>query len=276
MNVEVVTMRAAIGRSLHVGLNRIDVDHYGVDGALAGCEFDAKDMEAIAAARGFQTQILLTDRATVANVTSAIAEAAAALRPGDLLLITYSGHGAQVPDLNGDEGQDEKDETWVLYDRMLVDDELYALWGQFAEAVRIAVVSDSCHSGSVTRDVFFDPEPSGRYRMLPRESESRTYTTHRDLYDGIQATNPQGDHVGVGASVLLLSGCLDNQRSLDGDRNGAYTEALLRVLLDEQFQGGYRGFQEAIGRLMPPSQTPAFFPVGLTSPLFEAQPPFTI
>ena len=76
-----------------------------------------------------------------------------------------------MPDTNSDEGDDRKDETWVLFDRMLVDDELYTLWGKFAQAVRIAVISDSCHSGSVSRDIFFEPEPIGRWKMLPREAE---------------------------------------------------------------------------------------------------------
>ena len=274
-------MNAPIGRSLHIGLNRIDPAHYGVDGALDGCEFDANDMAAIAKARGFQTSMLLTPQATATAVADAIAAAAAALRPGDIFLLTYSGHGAQVPDLNGDEGGDGKDETWALYDRMLVDDELSALWGRFAQAVRIAVFSDSCHSGSVTRDIFFEDAPAAappgaRFKMLPRAAEAQTYATHRDLYDGIQAANPQGDRVGVGASVILLSGCLDSQRSLDGDRNGLYTQTLRQVWADGTFQGGYRDLQVAIGGRMPPSQTPAFYPTGLANPLFEAQPPFTI
>jgi hypothetical protein len=269
-------MKAPVGRSLHIGLNRISVEHYGVDGALAGCEGDANAMEALASGRGFTTQKLLNEEATADAVTAAISDAAAALRTGDLFLITYSGHGAQVPDTNSDEGDDRKDETWVLFDRMLVDDELYTLWGKFAQAVRIAVISDSCHSGSVSRDIFFEPEPIGRWKMLPREAERATYEKEKALYDGIQDANPQGDRVGVGASVLLLSGCLDNQRSADGDTNGAYTAALLKTWADGSFSGGYRTFQEAIGEQMPPDQTPAFFVVGLTAPLFESQTPFTI
>jgi hypothetical protein len=272
-------VKAPVGRSLHIGINRIDVAHYGVDGALAGCEFDAKDMQAIADGRGFETRMLLTEEATAGAVTSEIADAATALQPGDIFLITYSGHGAQVPDTNGDETEDSKDETWALYDRMLVDDELFALWGKFAQAVRIVVFSDSCHSGSVTRDIFFEePEaPEGsRFKMLPREAEAQTYATNRDLYDGIQEANPQGERVGVGASVILLSGCLDNQRSLDGNRNGLYTQNLREVWANGQFKGGYRVLQTAIGERMPPSQTPAFFVVGVTNPLFESESPFTI
>jgi hypothetical protein len=276
-------MRAPIGRSLHIGINHVDPAHYGKAFPLAGCEFDAHDVQAIAEARGFDSSIILSTEATADRIIGEIAAAAEELRPGDIFLISYSGHGAQVPDLNGDDPEDERDETWVLFDRMLVDDELYALWGRFAQAVRIVVVSDSCHSGSVTRDVMFNfpmalPEDDGehRFKMLPRDAEEATYAAHRTAYESIQASNPQGDRVGVGASVLLLSGCLDSQRSLDGDRNGLYTKTLRDVWADGSFHGGYRGFQAAIGTRMPPWQTPNFFTVGLVNRLFEAEDPFTI
>jgi hypothetical protein len=42
------------------------------------------------------------------------------------------------------------DETWVCYDRQLIDDQLYELWGKFKASVRILVLSDSCHSGTVS------------------------------------------------------------------------------------------------------------------------------
>jgi metacaspase-1 len=43
-------------------------------------------------------------------------------------------------------------ETWVCFDRMIVDKELYALWSNFARNVHIEVYSDSCHSGTVVRE----------------------------------------------------------------------------------------------------------------------------
>ena len=49
------------------------------------------------------------------------------------------------------EAGDRRSETWVLWDRQLVDDELYALWGLFRPASGSSVVSDSCHSGTVSR-----------------------------------------------------------------------------------------------------------------------------
>ena len=140
------------GESVHVGLNSVDPTHYqGWDGKLVACEFDANDMADLAASQGFQTQKLLTRSATADALIAAIDKTAGKLGDGDIFLLTYSGHGGQVPDTNGDE-QDRMDETWVLYDRQVVDDELYALWAKFKPGVRIAIFSDSCHSGTVARE----------------------------------------------------------------------------------------------------------------------------
>ena len=40
------------GMSLHIGLNSVDPEHYQWDGALAACEFDATDMEALVVGLG--------------------------------------------------------------------------------------------------------------------------------------------------------------------------------------------------------------------------------
>jgi hypothetical protein len=270
------------GRSLHIGLNRVDPTHYGGwSGDLAGCEFDANDMESIAKAKGYSTSVLLTEAATSEAVTQEIRAAAADLDPGDIFFLTYSGHGGQVPDLNGDENWDGYDETWVLFDRQLVDDELYTLWGSFANGVRVVVLSDSCHSGSAIRDAFYEASPANEtvgahFKNLPREIQKKTYEDHKEQYDTIQSDNPQGANVGVGASVLLISGCMDNQFSRDGDRNGLFTQTLKQVWDDGSFSGSYRSFRDEIVDRMPSDQTPNFFRVGVVAPFFEQQTPFTI
>ena len=48
----------------------------------------------------------------------------------------------------------------MLYDRQLVDDELYALWRRLVKAsIRVLMISDSCHNGSVTREFLRDRWP---------------------------------------------------------------------------------------------------------------------
>lgn len=270
------------GMSLHLGLNYIDPEHYdGWDGELAGCEADAKDMMSLAKSRGFAARMLLRKQVTAREVKEAIANAAASLKKGDTFLLTYSGHGGQVPDRNGDEGKfgdaaDSMDETWCLYDRELIDDELAALYAKFRPGVRILVLSDSCHSGSVVRG---DRErsPVGRVRMMPRARAASVYEKHRGLYDAIQAGVPGIEQLNIKATVLLISACQDRQFASDGDQNGLFTGSLLKVWAKGSFDGGYRHFHHRISaEINDPKQTPNFFRIGAADLAFENEQPFTV
>jgi metacaspase-1 len=279
------------GISVHIGLNGVDPAHYANwDGQLRACEFDAKDMRAIAKESGFKSKLLLTRDATAANVGDAIGDAAKQLKAGDILFVSYSGHGGQVPDTNGDE-EDRKDETWCLFDRQLIDDELYALWSQFAADVRILVLSDSCHSGSAARgtletigvetltaavgsdgDVTAEP----RLKVLPERLQREVYNQHQQLYDDIEAKTTAHDKTEIPVHVLLISGCQDSQTSSDGDRNGLFTQALRSVWHDGAFKGNYRSFWKKIVKAMPLWQVPNFYWAGEPSASFDRQRPFTV
>jgi hypothetical protein len=231
---------------------------------------------------------LLTEAATAEALIGAIDEAAGSLESRDVLLLTYSGHGGQVPDSNGDE-EDRMDETWVLYDRQVVDDELYARWAKFAPGVRIAIFSDSCHSGTVgrgvldavgearvSRSVDGGDEPMPRIKGMPDPVIRSVYEHHKELYDDIQKSLPPLDETDVGASVILTSGCQDNQTSLDGEKNGLFTQTLLQVWDQGKFRGGYRTFHKRIAQKMPPWQSPNLFTVGAPNSGFARQHPFTV
>ncbi len=279
------------GISLHVGLNKVDPAHYDKwDGALSACEFDADAMMAVAESRGFEPRTqLLTEAATAAAVTAQIESAAGELDAGDFFFLTYSGHGGQVRDTNGEE-EDSSDETWLLYDRQLVDDELYALWAKFDPGVRILVLSDSCHSGSVVKAIEADvPDvvatresadaQSPRYRAMPKDVMMATYRSHQKAYDDIQKATPASEQLqdgGIGATVILISGCRDDQLSLDGFANGLFTENLLGVWNDGAWAGSYSTFHEAIRSQMPATQQPEYLVVGSANDAFEQQDPLTI
>lgn len=267
----------ARGISLHIGLNRVDPKHYdGWDGRLLACEFDARDFERLASGIGFQTRTILSARAKSEAIINYITKAATQLVSGDLFLMTYSGHGGQVPDRNGDE-KDGKDETFVFYDRQLVDDELYFLWAQFATGVRILVIADCCHSGTNTRArAYRDLGIESRFRTMPQDTAFRTYQKNKVLYDRIQRDFRDGEKLAINSSVLLLSGCQDNQLSADGDRNGLFTETLFKVWKEGTFKGSYASFHRAIQTRMPPWQSPNYYRVGVRDHRFENQKPFTI
>ncbi|MGH9141602.1 MAG: caspase family protein [Vicinamibacterales bacterium] len=287
--------------SVHLGLNAVSAAHYeGWGGELAACEFDAHDMAAIAKLAGMKPTVLLTRKATRAGALAAVRSAAKTLAAGDLLFLTYSGHGGQIPDVTGEE-DDKLDETWCLYDGQLIDDEMYLELSRFAAGVRILVLSDSCHSGTVLRAM---PPPGtlpavGRSKMMPPAVGLRTYREHQAFYDKLQrdvleasgkASTPNPDTAlaqvavskrriaianGCKASVILISGCQDNQTSMDGDHNGAFTEQLLRVWNHGKYEGNYAKFHASIKARMPPTQVPNLFTLGPVT-RFVTQRPFSV
>jgi len=286
--------------SLHIGLNSVSASAYGGwTGPLAACEFDANDMTAIAKSKGMRPTVLLTKKATRGATLDAMRAAAKALKAGDLFFLTYSGHGGQVPDVTGEE-PDKKDETWCLFDGQLIDDELYFELSRFAEGVRILVFSDSCHSGTVTREARLVPttNPGERPKLMPEAVAMRTYREHQAFYDKLQRdvaaaagrrivdpdtalanVTVSGRLTGVvdkfKAACILVSGCQDNQTSMDGDHNGAFTEQLLHVWNDGKFSGNYANFHARVKARLPPTQSPNLFTLG-SAGMFLAQAPFTV
>lgn len=264
------------GRSLHIGLNAVDPNRYeGWSGPLNSCVNDARDMEEFARARGFRTTTLLNENATRGSVLEALGDALGALGRGDMLLVTYSGHGGETPDWNGDEG-DGIDETWCLRDGQLIDDELWHLWVGAAAGLRIVVLSDSCNSGTVVKmmDGSVLPLELPGVKAMPRALAGRVYRKNRALYDGL-ALRPSADLASLGASVLLLSGSQDGAPSYDGIGNSQFTGALLQACTRDM-PDDYRHLHRRLRNQLLPRQDPNLLVLGSNTGALVAQVPFTI
>ncbi|WP_345483022.1 hypothetical protein, partial [Actinopolymorpha pittospori] len=57
-------------------------------------------------------------------------------------------------------------------------------------------------------------------------------TARACIGDDIQTSYPTSDDVDLRVAVLLISGCQDDQLSLDGQRNGLFTQTLRHVWND--------------------------------------------
>ncbi len=284
-----MTEQRAKGLSLNIGLNEVDPNHYGGwSGPLNACEADAEDMTDLAASQGFETTTILTAAATRSAVINGIENAASACEKGDIFFLSYSGHGGQVPDFGDDDEEDNQDETWCLFDGQLIDDELFELWAQFAPGVRVLVLSDSCHSGSVikvardgTQSIqnVSDPLPVGTeaipYRVMPPDKARQTVRQNREFYRDIAGKLPDQPSP-IQATVRLISGCQDNQLSLDGTFNGLFTGTLLKVWNDGAFRRNYARFHASILSRMPSDQSPNHMVIGAPNPDYDEQKPFTI
>lgn len=277
----------ANGISIHIGLNYIDSKHYGHKGELPFCVNDAGTMAAIAKDKNYLKHVHLYNKeATATNVLTAINKAADELVAGDILLLTYSGHGYFFPDQNGDE-PDKYDEAWVLYDRLLIDDELYYCWSKFAAGVRIVMVSDSCHSGTMAKPLFLEgaEERSGlaksAYTEILKSEASDFYKSHKDFYDRQVRQTPSPKTLTIGASVILLASCGDKQsslaKSISGRELSLFTDRLLTVY-ELRHPHTYATFLRAIKQEIPAKyhQKPNYYEVGKSNSRFVKQDPFSI
>lgn len=277
-------MASPRGISVHIGVNIVDPQHYGGswDGKLSACENDCADMQRIAACQGFETHCLKSAQATRAAVANAIRSAASKLHGGDFFLLSYSGHGGTIPDVDGDE-EDQVDETWCLFDGQLLDDELNILWSEFEAGVRLLVVSDSCHSGTMLRDLNFrtagqivEPdEVFERTRAMPRPIARATARKNRQFYADLQRQLPD-PRPEIKATVRLLSGCQEDELSWEGKGNGRFTEALKETYADGRFEGDYLTFHRAIEQQLKDRQRPNHVVRGAANPEYDHQHPFKI
>jgi metacaspase-1 len=245
----------AKGISLHVGVNECNrnvyLKKYGKEpNYLPNCCNDAKACMDKAKRFGFTPTHLLDKAATASALLDGIRYISKLLHRGDLFFLTFSGHGGQVLDRDGDEQRhqyagyvpDLIDETWCLYDRMVIDDELFAAFAQFRQGVRLLVISDSCHSGTCTKNT------------IPDDKD-------------------------IAATGLLMAACQDEQVAITGssqEKYSRYTQALLRVLEQGGPCNNYQVLHDRISSQMPNKSKPNLFPFGQNGDRFIQSKPFAI
>ncbi len=137
----------------------IGIDDYKIS-PLSGCVADAKLWHRTLEQLGYTVTELYKKAPTAEAIRDGIRQLIASARPGDNLVIQYSGHGTQFVDRDGDEAGGDtpaKDECLVAADYasgsdgLVIDDEIAELYANAAPGVEVTSFFDSCHSGSATR-----------------------------------------------------------------------------------------------------------------------------
>ncbi|MGB0127773.1 MAG: caspase family protein [Rhodocyclaceae bacterium] len=262
-------------KALCIGIN----NYPGTDMDLGGCVNDAEDWSAVLAQRGFAVQRLIDAQATKAAMVASIRGLVKGAAAGDSLVITYSGHGTYAPDQNGDE-PDGLDEGLCPYDieqgQVLIDDEIHQLFADRAAGVRVVLISDSCHSGTVIRAARADPDAVGaRPRFLPMGAwlpeEKLPRAANGQPANQVALTTTLSPWAGAilrAGGDLLLSGCADgpNNFSYDatiaGRPNGAFSYYALKALKTLPADATYADWHAAIRQSLPSAsypQTPQLF-----------------
>ncbi|KQS88365.1 caspase family protein [Rhizobium sp. Leaf453] len=142
----------------------VGADVYPYEVSLDGAVKDARDVEGALRRAGVEEMATFFDAAVRKDdIRAAWSRFVNGAESGDTIIFTYAGHGAQMPELVAGDEADGLDEFLQLpgFDRaraeetdneIIVDNELNA-WFSEAEAkgVHVLFVSDSCHSGGMSR-----------------------------------------------------------------------------------------------------------------------------
>lgn len=197
---------------------------------LAGCVNDAMDWAAYLQGKGFSTHTLVDENATSTNFKSVMGNYLYGSKAGDYIVCTYSGHGSNVPDKDGDEA-DGRDECICLYDRFFIDDEIRELFKLVHPEATLVMLSDSCHSGTVTR-AFLQAMGNADERLMPRYLPPKDDVEAR-LID-LETVNSRIFFPEPNMKEILVAGCLNTEYSYDarinGRNNGAFTSMALQIL----------------------------------------------
>jgi len=255
-------------RALCIGINNYPGTHMD----LKGCVNDANDWAAELGNRGFAVDKLIDKDATKDALIAGFKSVIGGAGSGDLVVITFSGHGTYVPDINGDE-VDGLDEGLCPYDIQtgggaLIDDEIHALFAARAAGVRLVLISDSCHSGTVTRAAAADPDaddgprprfmPMGNWlppEQLPRGASGKPLATVAFT----TGTSPFANALSRRAGDLLLAGCKEGPNNFSYDARisgracGAFSYYALKTLKTLKPGASYADWVAAINPAYLPS-----------------------
>jgi hypothetical protein len=130
------------------------------------------------------SMILLNADATTASVRQAFQQVASQAGPDDLFLFFFSGHGVQVDSRVSATEPDGRDETIVMRDGNITDDELSRMFGTVRARMAVAIL-DSCFSGGFARDLVNRPGVMGFFSseedltsLVAGKYESGGYLAH--------------------------------------------------------------------------------------------------
>ena len=222
-------------RALLVGVGQYVTP--GID--LPGIDLDLERMRETLQRMGFedrQIRTLTNSEATSAKVIAAFEGwLKQGVQPNDRVVFYFSGHGSNVPDMDGDE-TDKVDEVLVTHDMRrarvngkasltgVVSDDKLATLISSNPSRNIWVIVDSCHSGTVTRS----------FKMKTRSLGADEVYKKSFTYDGMPAEGSSAFSRDVPraaqSNFVSLTAAADGEQAIGTMRGGLFTIGLTEAI----------------------------------------------
>jgi hypothetical protein len=177
---------------------------------LQQCVRDAQAMYDLASSRNMKPHLMVDKRCTKQLVQGIFRNLAEAMKPGDTLFYTHSGHGTYT---------DLKDGTRAtglcLHDDILWDYEQIPMWKQFKAGTKIIRLADTCFSES-------------NFRLPSKINLGRQRSVVLPKLPVIKPT--KGSLRSVPCSIISYSSSNIWQASYENNAGGIFTQAVEEIL----------------------------------------------
>ncbi|MCE7043290.1 S8 family serine peptidase [Dyadobacter sp. CY312] len=261
--------------AVHVAVDELDRTIYQGDYQdLQGCKNDLNLFRKLT--NGIYEQKIFEDKnATRKAILDVLEDLVTHTSAGDEIVFTYSGHGGSI-DVRVDSTEDDgKDETLVLHDGMLIDDEIRDVFLRFKKGVKVFWYTDCCHSGTntrnaatvaTTRNLQVTSRNAGArklYRLMPKEVLNKVYLDNRETYRtnrlslqnrGSSKSVANDDYA---ATIIHFAACQDSQYAAEINGFGDFTKKLTDAF-DANKSLSYKGLFDQVKKLMSVDQTPMY------------------
>lgn len=203
---------------------------------LLGCINDAEAIAAAALPIADSIEMLLDEQVSRAAFFTAWEKLVARSRPGDVLLVTYSGHGGQERAAPSGRSPDGLYDTFIMPNLDTGDprmsneriraDEMQAMLASVAERNKVIFLADSCHAGGMAREPLSTIAQDVRYRTVFK------YSIEAELQAPIRLST-SAEELSL-PHVMFLSGAdhgeLVPELRIDGRPHGALSVAFASAL----------------------------------------------
>jgi hypothetical protein len=221
----------------------VGIDDYEAFSDLEGAVNDAEDLTSVLRSRGADVEVLLNDAATRIQLIRAFRGQLAKAVSGDVVILTFAGHGIQFTEARAGDEADGKDESFALHGfalsgagvaEQLRDNDLAQLFAEAPQGVSIFFVADSCHSGTMTRGGIGEG-------MLGKTRYLNLGPIRDNPFTEIPDTEFQKDPDSQ-PHVVFASAARDNELTpevlIDGKRRGALSWTVARAFERDMQSGG--------------------------------------
>ncbi len=255
------TAPAVTGHALHIGVNFVDPAHYaGWGGTLAGARADAMALASITRAQNMHTVELLDDKATRTQLMVELRRIAEVAAAGNLVMLSFAGHGGRMPNAASGVKAGQQSATWCLHDGQCIEQELRAMLAKLPAGTRAVVLSDTCHTGTVTRSAppatTVDPGAQ-RPRLMPMDISIRVYGQHRAFYDKLHKDAARLPPAATAdPPTLLFAAAQENQLAYEVGQHGLFTEKLVEIWDEGRYKGSWKALEARVRQKLPPFQSP--------------------